>query len=128
MAKPLILIIEDDPKLAIIYQVTLQQIGYDTVLDPDGSQYNAILSRVHPVLIILDLHMPYASGVDILKQIRCDPQWMDIPVIVVTADLILAKALKGQADEVLLKPVSVDRLRRTVLRLHPGSMENTPEE
>lgn len=122
MTKPLILIIEDDPKLAIIYQVTLQQIGFDTALDPDGNQYNAILARVHPVLIILDLHMPYTSGVDILKQIRCDQQLADIPVIVATADLILAKSLKGQADEVLLKPVSVDRLRKTVLRLCPGSV------
>lgn len=120
MAKPVILIIEDDPKLAMIYQVTLQQIGFDTALDPDGNQYQAILSKSRPALIILDLHMPYTSGIDILRQIRCDQDLMDIPVIVATADLFLARSLKGQADEILLKPVSVDRLRRTVLRLHPG--------
>lgn len=119
MAKPLILIIEDDPKLAIIYQVTLKQIGYDTALDPDGNQYPALVSKARPALIILDLHMPYASGLDILKQIRSDPRMGDVPVIVATADLVLARSLKDQADEVLLKPVSVDRLRKTVLRLHP---------
>ncbi len=122
MAKPLILIIEDDPKLAAIYQMTLQQIGFDTVLDMNGNQYSAMLSAARPAVIILDLHMPFASGMDILQEIRCDPRLVDIPVIVTTADLVLAKSIRGQAQEILMKPVSTARLRETVLRLCPGNV------
>jgi CheY-like chemotaxis protein len=122
MAKPLVLIIEDDPKLAVIYQTTLQQSGFDTALDMNGNQYSAMLSTARPAVIILDLHMPFASGVDILQEIRCDPRLADIPVIVTTADLVLAKSIRGQAQETLMKPVSTARLRETVLRLCPGSI------
>lgn len=123
MDKPLVLIIEDDPRLADIYEVALERVGFGTVLDLDGNQYTNILSTIRPALIILDLHMPYASGVDILHEIRCDPRLADIPVIVITADLVLAKSIRGQAEEILVKPVTVARLRETVLRLHPGSIQ-----
>jgi hypothetical protein len=45
---------------------------------------------------------------------------MDIPVIVITADLVLVRSVEDQANEVLVKPVSINRLREAVLRLHPG--------
>ncbi len=120
MTKPLILIIEDDPKLSTIYQMSLQQIGFDTALDMNGNQYSALVSKVRPAVIILDLHMPFASGVDILHDIRSDPHLATVPVIVTTADLVLVKSLRGQAQEILMKPVSTARLRETVLRLCPG--------
>jgi two-component system response regulator BaeR len=120
MPKPLILIIEDDPKLAAIYQMSLQQAGFDTALDMNGNQYLPLVATVCPAVIILDLHMPFASGVDILQEIRGNPRLADIPVIVTTAALVLVKSLRGQAQEILMKPVSTARLRETVLRLCPG--------
>jgi len=126
-AKPFVLIIEDDPKLAVIFQMTLQQIGFDTALDIHGNQYGSILSAVCPALVILDLHMPFISGVEILQQIRADQRLSQVPVIVTTADLILAKTIEGQAEEILIKPVSVTRLRETVLRLIPESIPNESE-
>ena len=128
MAKPFVLIIEDDPKLAVIYQTALQQVGFDTDLDADGNQYIAKLSTVNPALIILDLHMPFVSGVDILRQIRSDKRLTNIPVIVTTADLYLAKTIQGQAEEILIKPVSIARLRETVLRLHPVDIQNESKD
>jgi CheY-like chemotaxis protein len=122
--KPIVLIIEDDPKLAAIYQTVLKQIGYETVLDLNGDQYVAALSTICPTLIILDLHVPFASGVDILKYIRSDPRLMNIPVIVTTADIVLARSVQESAQEVLLKPVSVNRLRQTVQRLCPGDLQS----
>jgi len=124
MTKPFALIIEDDPKLVVIYQVALQQIGFDTALDTNGNQFMAMLSTVHPSLIIVDLHMPFASGPDILRQIHGDQRLMKVPVIVTTADIYLARSIQGQADEILIKPVSVSRLRETALRLCPMDTDN----
>jgi len=108
------LIIEDDPKLGVIFQTALQQAGFETELDATGYQFSNKLSSAAPDLVILDIHLPYASGKDILNQIRSNELWVNTVVIVTTADLFLSKSLEKQADYVLIKPVSVGRLMRIV--------------
>ncbi|MFZ5880557.1 MAG: response regulator transcription factor [Chloroflexota bacterium] len=102
------LVIEDDPKLGAIYQTALQQAGYETDLDANGNRYPAFLAARRPDLVILDLHLPYKFGSDILKDIRA--QYPDTVVAVVTADFVKARALTTQADHILIKPVSVASL------------------
>lgn len=110
MPQPYALILEDDPKLGTIYQTALRQAGYDTDLDAGGNQYHALLNARQPDLVILDLHLPYAFGGDILNEIRA--KYSDTVVAVVTADLVKAKTLTGKADHILVKPVSVASLLR----------------
>jgi CheY-like chemotaxis protein len=62
--------------------------------------------------------------VDILHQIRRDQNLANVPVIVTTADSLLADSIQGQAEEILIKPVDFTRLREAVLRLCPGSGQN----
>jgi len=104
------IILEDDPKLGTIYQTVLQQAGYETDLDANGNQYRALLDLRQPDLVILDLHLPYAFGGDILNEVRA--KYADTVVAVVTADLVKAKTLTGSADHILIKPVSVASLLR----------------
>jgi DNA-binding response OmpR family regulator len=108
MTQPYALILEDDPKLGMIFQTALQQAGYDTDLDENGNRYRGFLSTRQPKLVILDLHLPYAFGGDILNEIR--DKYPDTVVAVVTADIIKAKTLTGRADHILIKPVSVASL------------------
>jgi two-component system, OmpR family, copper resistance phosphate regulon response regulator CusR len=108
MTKPYAVIIEDDPKLSAIYQTALEHVGFEAALDINGDKYRSLLAAARPDLIILDIHLPYASGIDILKVIR--DQYPDVMVVVTTADLVKAKTLTGQADHVLIKPVSVASL------------------
>jgi DNA-binding response OmpR family regulator len=110
MTQPYALVIEDDPKLGVIYQTALQQAGYETDLDEDGNHYRALLSARQPDLIILDLHLPFAFGGDILDEIRA--KYPDTIVAVVTADFVKAKTLTGKVDHILIKPVSVASLLR----------------
>jgi len=117
MSKPLALIAEDDPKLGMIYELTLQKAGYDTFLDVNGDQIMHKLAAVDPALIILDMHLPYASGADLLHQIRADARWANTPVIVATADIFSAKSLTGKAEYVLTKPVSVGRLLEIISQI-----------
>jgi DNA-binding response OmpR family regulator len=128
MTKPFAMIVEDDPKLGIIYEAALQQAGYDTYLDKDGDQVMDKLSSVDPALIILDMHLPYASGADILRQIRSDKRWAKVPIIVATADLFAAKSLQGQAEYVLVKPVSVGRLLEITSHLRDKMAENSSND
>ena len=85
MTQPYALVLEDDPKLGVIFQTALQQAGYDTDLDENGNRYRALLNTRQPYLVILDLHLPFAFGGDILNEIRA--KYPDTIVAVVTADL-----------------------------------------
>ncbi len=104
------LVIEDDPKLGNIYQTALQQANYETDLDANGNRYQAFLDARRPDLVILDLHLPYKFGSDILNDIRA--KYPDTVVAVVTADFVKAKELTLKADHILIKPVSVASLLR----------------
>jgi two-component system KDP operon response regulator KdpE len=110
MPQPYALVIEDDPKLGSIYQTALKQVGYETDLDANGNRYRALLAARQPDLVILDLHLPFAFGGDILDEIRA--KYPDTIVAVVTADFVKAKTLTGKADHILIKPVSVASLLR----------------
>lgn len=117
---PLAVIIEDDPDLATLFEIILQGANYETEIIQDGEAATQRLGAVTPDVVILDLHLPFISGVDVLKQIRADERLARTQVIITTADLYRAEALRAQADFILIKPVSLIRLRDLVANL-PGS-------
>jgi len=117
VSKPLALIIEDEADLAEIYSKALQGGGFDIEIIRDGRAALARLNGAEPSIIVLDLHLPYVNGAAILEQIRSNERFAKISVIVTTADERLANELHGQADLVLLKPVSINQLRDLAQRL-----------
>jgi two-component system phosphate regulon response regulator PhoB len=110
MTQPIALIIEDDPNLSRICKAALERAGFETVLDTLGDRYTKILSETEPALILLDWHLPFASGDQVLAELRANPKWTKIPVLIVTADLYRAKEMKEQGENVLVKPVSPSNL------------------
>jgi DNA-binding response OmpR family regulator len=113
----LALIIEDDPKLATIFSLAFQRAGYETEIIEDGRTATERLAAIIPDVVILDLHLPYVSGADILKRIRANERLAHTQVIVMTADLFRADALRGQADAVLFKPISFIQLQNLATKL-----------
>src|ERR1041384_2545126 len=104
MNNPLALIFEDDPKQKIIFERALQLAGFSTEVVIDGLQAKARISGTPPTLLLLDIHLPYFSGLELLDMIRKDSRWATTQIIIATADLFLAKDLAGEV-QVLLKPV-----------------------
>ena len=119
MTQPFALIIEDDPKLGKVFEATLQRAGFETARDANGDGYIGFLDTKNPALLILDMHLPYASGQEILAGLRAEPRWAQIPVIIVTADLFLAKSFESKGERVLLKPFSVSRLMEVATQFLP---------
>lgn len=69
--------------------------------------------ELHPVLILLDLHLPDMSGEEALRQLKADPQTASIPVVVLSADVTpgrIDRILDSGAVGYLSKPVDVPRL------------------
>jgi CheY-like chemotaxis protein len=113
------LIIEDNRELAIIFSQALQAAGFATGIMLDGDQALARLAITTPDVVVLDLHMPRVSGVEILRRIRADARLAGTRVIVATADMRATDMLQDQADLVLIKPVSFTQLRDLAGRLAP---------
>jgi len=116
MTKLFALIIEDDPEIGKILSVSLQS-KFETQIIANGDVALSKLAQVVPALIILDLHLPNVSGMDILAQIRADQRFAGTRVILCTADSLGVESLRRQADFVLLKPISPSQLSELASRL-----------
>lgn len=117
MTHPLALIIEDDPKLADIFSLALKSAEFETEIVSDGNQALTWLANKTPSIIVLDLHLPYVSGKEILRQIQADDRLANTRVMLATADALMADSLREEVDLVLLKPISVSQLRDLAARL-----------
>ena len=117
MEKPFALIIEDDRDIAALFRHVLDIAGYHTEIEMHGKEAVKHLHSVQPDIVLLDLHLPGVSGVQILKQMRADERLKSVPVVVVTAYSRDADSLPVEPDLVLLKPVNLEQLSNLVQRL-----------
>ncbi|MBN1385121.1 MAG: response regulator [Elusimicrobia bacterium] len=101
-----ILVIEDNPLNREIVEVTLKKEGYNLVLAVDGEDGLQKLEE-SPDLVLLDLSLPKISGWDIIKKIRKDKKYKNLPVIALTAHAMVGdreKAIKMGCNAYLPKP------------------------
>jgi CheY-like chemotaxis protein len=110
-SKPLALIVEDDDDLTVIFSKALEAAGYRTEILREGDRAWSRLENVLPTLLVLDLHLPTLSGLDILRKLRADNRLGKIIVMVVSADARMAEAAEADADLVLIKPITFSQLR-----------------
>lgn len=101
-----ILIVDDDPSIRQLLQVTLEVEGYEVIQAEDGEKALAIVAENNLDLVILDLMLPRMDGWKVCRLIRQD---YDLPIIMLTAkddevDTILG--LKLGADDYISKPFS----------------------
>jgi len=113
------LIIEDDPDLSEIFSRALAAAGYEVEVLRDGADARARLDNTAPDLILLDMHLPHVSGVELLSQIQSDERLKKVPLVVTTADARLGELLNESVDFVLIKPISYAQLREITARLRP---------
>jgi len=115
--KPLALVVEDDEKLTIIFTQALLAAGYEVESVQNGLTAMNTLDTLQPELVLLDLHLPGASGDKVLAKIRHTEHLSQVKVLLCTADPTMADALSEQPDFVFIKPVSFSQLRDMAIRL-----------
>jgi two-component system, cell cycle response regulator len=106
-AKKTILIVEDGNAAALFTRTIVEKAGYESVLAKNGTEAKAILSKAIPDLILLDLLLPDADGLELLREIRSFPAMDQTPVIIVSGLSDLETKVKGietGADDYLVKP------------------------
>ncbi len=84
MARPLILVVEDDRGLRDLYRTSLGLAGFDVHVSEDGLAALRYLEDHRPDLIVLDLDLPKIPGATLHSELRVHPRTRPIPVVVVT--------------------------------------------
>ena len=82
MAK--ILIVEDDPLIARLYQKAFAFEGYDVAVAHDGEEGLKKTAEDKPVLILLDIMMPKMHGFEVMDRLKANEETKKIPVVVLT--------------------------------------------
>lgn len=113
MAADLILVVEDDADVAALLRFHLERDGYRAAVNPTGAGLLPQLDELQPRLVILDLMLPAGGGLTLLRELRRDPRWAALPVIVLTALTEEADRVRGLdlgADDYMTKPFGADEL------------------
>ncbi len=123
-----ILIVEDTPTIQDILQRQFECLNYTNYAIVDnGAQALKVLQREEFGLVIADLHLPEMDGYKLIKTLRQQPHFADLPIIALTADEKSSNAqacLRYGFNECLRKPVTISRLRQMLLRW--GILEGNP--
>ena len=122
--------VDDDNTIRDIEVYTLTQTGFDAKGFADGISMLEALKSEKPELIVLDIMLPGRDGVEILKEIRSNPETRKIPVIMATAkgaEMDKIQGLDMGADDYLVKPFGVmemvSRINAVLRRCEPDEKE-----
>lgn len=116
---PRVLVIDDDPDVALLVKTVLERRAGCTVdVAEDGQIAVERVAASRPDVVVTDIEMPGLSGLELLAELRrMDPS---VPVVVMTAHVSVeyaVSALRAQADEFLTKPLDNGKLVEAVTRL-----------
>lgn len=110
------LVVDDDPASVKIISKVLQLEGYEVRVAMDGFSAGAQLINFVPDIITLDLKMPGLSGNEVIRFIRSMKQFKKSRILVASSASIakLEAAVSEGADDYLVKPLDLDKLREKV--------------
>ena len=128
----LVLVIEDEKEIQELIRYNLERAGFRVAVAADGDAGLERLFASLPDALVLDLMLPGASGLDVLREVRQEPSTRDLPVLVVTARSTEMDKLIGferGADDYLTKPFSPRELAarvKAILRRGRGAAVKEP--
>jgi CheY-like chemotaxis protein len=114
-----ILVVEDDEVERELVRMTLEREGYSVVTAEDGARGFEMALSERPDLIITDVSMPTADGVQLVRSVRAAPEIASTPILVTTGfgTGSATYTMTQGADAYEPKPLDPDALRETVRRL-----------
>src|SRR5687767_12474150 len=117
MAKPKILVVDDDPEIVTMLSLRLGRRGYDVQTASDGHKAIELAKRELPALVLLDVMMPGKSGWEVARALKSDPVTEKIKIVMVTAigEQVneMTSPLYG-ADAHIDKPFEFEKLEKVI--------------
>jgi len=120
-----VLVADDERDILEIISYNLTSEGYDIYTAKDGNEALDMARKINPDLIILDVMMPYKTGIEVCQILRADNQFRETLIIFLTAlsdETSHIKGFESGADDYVSKPISpkvlVSRVNALFRRIH----------
>ena len=100
---------------SMLFSSYLEAKGYRILLAIDGQQAIDLAKAEHPDLILMDIQMPVMDGIEAIKQIRLNPDLVNIPIVALTALAMVGdreKCLASGASDYLAKPFKLYQIKK----------------
>jgi len=115
MGSSRLLLVEDTPSLARLYEQYLSKEDVDLAVAGTGREALKSLTESTPAVVLLDLRLPDMDGLDILKEIHTRDMPTEVVVITANGSINVAvEAMRAGAYDFLVKPIKAERLLVTV--------------
>jgi DNA-binding response OmpR family regulator len=115
-----IIFAEDNKEIASLVNFKLKKEGYNLIYFPNGDGVVEKVKEIRPDIVITDIMMPFKNGIEILKEIKDDPDIANIPVIILTSkskEEDIVAGLGFGASDYILKPFSPTELIARIKRI-----------
>jgi len=113
-----LLVVDDEPHIGLVLRPYLEQLGYRVSFARSLAEARAVVNAAAPPLdgLLLDLHLPDGSGLDLLRDLRAKPGTARLPILVLTAEgeeRVLREARRLGAA-LVTKPFSPTKLSQRI--------------
>ncbi len=104
-----ILVVDDETYIVELVKFNLEKEGFQVEVAYDGQEAIQMIEQTNPDLVILDIMLPVMDGLEVCRQLRQDPQYRYLPIIMLTArceEIDTVLGLEMGADDYIKKPFS----------------------
>ena len=112
-----VLIAEDEKSILISLEFLMRLDGYEVWATTRGDEVIPCLRAFAPDLVILDVMLPQRSGFELCREIRANPEWADMKIIILSAkgrEIEVRRGLDSGANAYVTKPFATSDLRQQV--------------
>lgn len=119
-----VLVVDDMMTMRKIVVKACKDIGFSDIAEaPDGQKAWEVIQAAAPAigLVISDWNMPNCTGLDLLKRVRADSRFKNVPFVLLTAESEghqVAEAVKQGVDNYIVKPFTPELLQRKLEETH----------
>jgi len=131
-ARPRVLIADDQTELLMLMKEMVEFAGFEVITANDGAEAMTAVFETNPDIIVLDNNMPRKMGLEVAQDLKNNPVFAHIPIIIVTGAGEKSTKLKGLSmgiDDYLIKPVDSDELIariRMILKRNKQVLDTNP--
>ncbi|MBF0457073.1 MAG: response regulator [Nitrospirae bacterium] len=115
-----IMIVDDDKTTRKILGLYLKGKGHEPVFAENGIDAIEKLASNEVALIMTDLNMPYMDGIELTRQLKSNPSFQSIPILMLTTendDVERKKAVNAGIDAYMIKPVTADSVSAMIKQM-----------
>ena len=108
-----VLVVDDHPDMRFLLANIVDRIGYRAFEAVDGDEALAMVERLRPDLLLLDMRMPGMNGLEVCRRLRAADETRLLPIVMMSASVepdAPERALAAGANEYLAKPFPIEEL------------------